>query len=96
MKFVNKQAICQSISGQLDYVSPEQAQIRAFMVFNPTEQNVECTVAFGGYVFAKRTVRAGTTEVFSSLFNQQVSKDSRLTITGDGLNVCVTVVEIVE
>lgn len=96
MKFINKQAICQTISGQLDYVSPENAQIRAFTVYNPTSDNVECTVAINSKVFIKKTVTASATEVLSGLFNQQIGKDERLTITGGGLNVWLTVVDIVE
>lgn len=96
MKFINKQAICQTLSGQLDYVSPEQAQIRAFTVHNPTSDSVECTVMANGKVFVKKTVTPNATEIFSGLFNQQIGKDERLSITGDGLNVWVSVVEIVE
>lgn len=96
MKFINKQAICQTISGSLDYVSTEQAQIRAFTVFNPTSDSVECTVALNSKVFVKRTILANKSEMFTQLFNQQIGKDERLTITGDKLNVWVSVVEIVE
>lgn len=96
MKFINKQAICQTISGSLDYVSTEQAQIRAFTVFNPTSDSVECTAILNGRVFVKRTILANKSEMFTQLFNQQIGKDERLTITGDKLNVWVSVVEIVE
>lgn len=96
MKFINKQAICQTISGSLDYVSTEQAQIRAFTVFNPTSDSVECTAILNGKAFVKRTILANTSEMFTQLFNQQIGKDERLTITGDKLNVWVSVVEIVE
>lgn len=95
-KFINKQAICQTVGGQLDYVSPEQAQIRAFTVHNPTSDSIECTVTANGKVFAKRTILANSSEMFTQLFNQQIGKDERLSITGDGLNVWVSVVEIVE
>lgn len=96
MKFINKQAICQTISGSLDYVSTEQAQIRAFTVFNPTSDSVECTATLNGKAFVKRTILANKSEMFTQLFNQQIGKDERLTITGDKLNVWVSVVEIVE
>lgn len=95
-KFISKQVICQTINNTLDYISPEKAEIRAFTMHNPTDQNIECTVAVSGIVFIKKTVTAGATETLSLLFNQQIGKDNRLTIAGDGLNVCLTVVEIVE
>lgn len=95
MKFVNKQAVCQTVSGQIDYVSPENTQIRAFSVFNPTLGNVEYSVSLNGKMFVKRTVTPNATEVLSALFNHQIGKDERLTITGDGLNVWLTVVDIV-
>lgn len=96
MKYVHKQAICQTLSGQLDYVSLEKAEIRAFTVHNPTGDSVECAVTANGKVFIKKTVTPNATEILSALFNQQIGKDERLTITGDGLNVWVSVVEIVE
>lgn len=95
MKFVNKQAVCQTISSQLDYVSPEACQIRAFSLFNPNLYNVEYSVSLNGKMFVKGTVTPNATEVLSALFNQQIGKDERLTITGDGLNVWLTVVDIV-
>lgn len=96
MKYVHKQAICQTLSGQLDHISPEKAEIRAFTVHNPTSDSVECVVTANGKVFVKKTVTPNATEILSALFNQQIGKDERLTITGDGLNVWLTVVEIVE
>jgi len=44
----------------------------------------------------KKTITAGATEVISSLFNQQLVKDEPLTMTGEGANVLITVVEITE
>lgn len=95
-KYQYVQAICQTLGGQLDYVSPEKAQIRAFSVHNPTDDDVECVVVANGKTFVKKTVMPNATEIFGSLFNQQIGKDERLSITGDGLNVWVSVVEIVE
>lgn len=96
MKHIYKQAIRQTVSGNLDYVSPENAQIRAFTVHNPTSDSVECTVAINALPFIKKTVTANATDILSGLFNQQIGKDERITITGDGLNVWVSVVETVE
>ena len=44
----------------------------------------------------KKTITSGATEVISSLFNQQLVKDEPLTMTGEGANVLITVVEITE
>lgn len=96
MKHIFRQAICQTVSGQLDYVSPENAQIRAFTVHNPTSDNVECVVSVNSKTFIKKTITPNATEMLSGLFNQQIGKDERLTITGDSLNVWVSVVETVE
>lgn len=95
-KYKHIQAICQTLNGRLDYFSPEKSEIRAFTVHNPTDDDVECTVTANGKVFVKKTVTPSATEIFGSLFNQQIGKDERLSITGDGLNVWVSVVEIVE
>lgn len=96
MKFINKQAICQTINGQIDYVAVAESQIRAFTLYNPTSDNVECHVGINGKTFIKKTITPNATEMLGSLFNQQIGKDERLTIHGNGLNVWLSVVEIVD
>lgn len=96
MKHIYKQALNQSVVGQLDYIASENLQIRALTVHNPTTNNIECVVAVNGNAFIKKTITPNSTEVLSGLFNQHVGKDEAMTFTGDGLNVLMSVVEIVE
>ena len=98
MKLTNKQAanITLATGSNTVYLPDTDAQIRAFTVNNPTEANIDLTVEVNGKQMVKRTVTAGATEVISSLFNQQIVKDEPLTMTGEGANVLLTVVEITE
>lgn len=98
MKLTNKQAanITLATGSNTVYLPGTDAQIRAFTVSNPTEANIDLTVEVNGKQMVKKTVTAGATEVVSSLFNQQLVKDEPLTMTGEGANVLLTVVEITE
>lgn len=98
MKLVNKQAanITLAAASNTVYLPPTDAQIRAFTVHNPTLANIDVTVTVSGKLMVKKTITAGATEVISSLFNQQLKKDEPLTMTGEGANVLLTVVDITE
>ena len=98
MKLVNKQAanITLSTGSNTVYLPKTDAQIRAFTVHNPTASPIDATVTVSGKLMVAKTVTAGATEVIASLFNQQLVKDEPLTMTGEGANVLLTVVEITE
>lgn len=98
MKLVNKQAanITLAAGSNAVYLPKTDAQIRAFTVHNPTADPIDTTVLVSGKVYVKKTITGGATEVVASLFNQQLKKDEPLTMTGEGVNVMLTVVEITE
>lgn len=98
MKLVNKQAanITLAAASNTVYLPKTDAQIRAFTVHNPTANPIDTTITVSGKTMVKKTITAGATEVISSLFNQQLKKDEPLTMTGEGVNVLLTVVDITE
>lgn len=98
MKLVNKQAanITLATGSNTVYLPKTDAQIRAFTVHNSTASPIDTTVTVSGKLMVVKTVTAGATEVIASLFNQQLVKDEPLTMTGEGANVLLTVVEITE
>lgn len=98
MKLTNKQAanITLAAGSNTVYLPKTDAQIRAFTVHNPTVDPIEVSVTVSGKVVVKKTITAKSTDVISPLFNQQLVKDEPLTMTGEGANVLITVVEITE
>lgn len=98
MKLTNKQAanITLGAGSNTVYLPKTNAQIRAFTVHNTTANPNELTVVVNGKTLVKKTLSANATDVISPLFNQQLQKDEPLTMTGEGVNVLLTVVEITE
>lgn len=98
MKLVNKQAanITLAAASNTVYLPKTDSQIRAFTVCNPTGVPIETTITVSGKLMVKKTITEGATEVIASLFNQQLKKDEPLTMTGEGANVLLTVVDITE
>lgn len=98
MKLTNKQAanITLATGSNTVYLPKTDAQIRAFTVHNPTADPIDLTVEVSGKAMVKKTITANSTDVISPLFNQQLVKDEPLTMTGEGANVLLTVVEITE
>ena len=98
MKFINKQAAILTLIAESNevYLPKTDAQIRALTVHNPTELPIDLVITITGLQMVKKTITAGATEVISSLFNQQLVKYEPLTMTGEGANVLITVVEITE
>lgn len=98
MKLTNRQAanITLASGSNTVYLPKTDAQIRAFTVHNPTVDPIEVSVTVSGKVMVKKTITANSTDVISPLFNQQLVKDEPLTMTGEGANVLITVVEITE
>lgn len=98
MKLTNKQAANTTLvaGSNTIYLPKTDAQIRAFTVHNPTADPIDTTVLISGKTYVKKTITGGATEVVASLFNQQLKKDEPLTMTGEGANVILTVVEITE
>ncbi|MGM8938156.1 hypothetical protein ACS8E2_05620 [Psychrobacter glaciei] len=98
MKLTNKQEanITLGAGSNTVYLPKADAQIRAFTVHNTTNDPNELTVVVNGKTLVKKTLSANATDVISPLFNQQLKKDEPLTMTGEGVNVLLTVVEITE
>lgn len=98
MKLTNKQAFNGTLTTGSNnvYLPKADAQIRAFTVHNTTTDPNELTVVVNGKTLVKKTLSANATDVISPLFNQQLVKDEPLTMTGAGINVLLTVVEITE
>lgn len=98
MSFRNEQAANVTLvaSSNTVYTPKTAAQIRAFTVHNPTVSPLDITVLVNSKLMVKKTLAVGATEIISALFNQQLKKDQSLTMTGEGANVLVTVVEITE
>ena len=97
MKFTNKQALNQTLAaGDNKYTPTVNAEIRAFTAFNPTAANIELIVKIAGKQYIKKTVTAGATETINQLLNQQLKPSEDVVVTGEGLNVLMTVVEITE
>lgn len=98
MKLTNKQAanITLGAGSNTVYLPKTDAQIRAFTIHNTTNDPNELTVVVNGKTLVKKTLSANATDVISPLFNQQLQKDEPLTMTGEGINVLLTVVEITE
>ena len=98
MKLINKQAanITLVAASNTVYLPKTDAQIRALTIHNPTADPIDTTILVSGKTYVKKTITGGATEVISSLFYQQLKKDEPLTMTGEGANVLLTVVEITE
>lgn len=98
MKFTNVQAANMLLvaGNNTVYLPKADAQIRALTVFNPTTASVDVTASVNGKSYVKKTITAGATEVISQLFNQQLKKDEPFVMTGTGLNVLMTAVEITD
>lgn len=98
MKLTNKQAanITLAAGSNAVYLPKTDAQIRALTVHNTTNDPNELIVIVNGKTLVKKTLSANATDVISPLFNQQLVKDEPLTMTGEGINVLLTVVEITE
>lgn len=97
MKFTNKQALNLTLSeGNNLYTPSAKSEIRAFTVFNPTDSNIQLVVTIAAKQYIKKTVTAGATDTVSQLLNQQLKPSEDVVVTGEGLNVLMTVVEITE
>ena len=97
MKFTNKQALNQTLTtGDNKYTPTVNAEIRAFTVFNPTAANIDLVVTIPAKQYIKKTITANATETINQLLNQQLKPSEDVIVTGEGLNVLMTVVEITE
>ena len=97
MKFTNKQALNLTlVAGDNKYTPTANSEIRAFTVFNPTDANIELVVRIATKQYIKKTVTAGATDTVNQLLNQQLKPSEDVVVTGEGLNVLMTVVEITE
>lgn len=97
MKFTNKQALNLTlVAGDNTYIAKADSQIRALTVYNPTSDSMDLAIKISGKQYIKKTITTGSTEVINQLFNQQLNKDEPMIITGTGLNVLMTLVEITE
>lgn len=71
------------------------AQIRAATAHNPTAGAVVLTVLVGGFKFVDKTVAVGASVVLSELLNHQVNAAQTVTATGEGVNIILSLAEIV-
>lgn len=96
--YTNKQAILATLTASSNevYTPSADAQIRAFTVHNPTGANIEMTLSVDAKRMVSKTVTAKGTEILGAMFNQQLQKGNILNMTGTGLNIMLTVVEITE
>ncbi len=97
-KYQNKQAALFTITAASNeiYTPEADAQIRAFTVHNPTLSPISLTISIGSKQLITKVITASATDVMSAIFNQQIKKGEALSISGAGLNVMLTVVEITE
>lgn len=71
------------------------AQVRAFTAHNPTVAAVELVVLVDGNQFVKKTIAADATLILSELLNHQVNAAQVVTATGEGLNLILSLAEVV-
>lgn len=72
-----------------------KSQIRAITVFNPTAASVTLKVSIAGKQYIQRDIAANATTIISELINQQIEKTEAITAEGEGLNIILSVAEIV-
>lgn len=71
------------------------AQIRAATAHNPTVLPIVLVVSVGGNQFVKKTLAADATQILSELLNHQVNAAQTVTATGEGLNIILSIAEVV-
>lgn len=71
------------------------AQIRAFTAHNPTAAPVDLVVLVDGNQIIKKAVAADASVVLSELLNQQVNAGQVVDATGTGLNLILSLAEVV-
>lgn len=79
------------------YTAPANtlAQVRAFTAHNPTAGAVDLVVLVDGNQFVKKTIAADATLVLSELLNHQVNAGQVVAATGEGLNLILSLAEVV-
>lgn len=99
MIYVQKQANLSTLGdGDVEiYKATTNAQVRAFTVYNPSDKdNVICVVKVNDKELATKTLMPKKEIVLSFLFNQQIKPNDKIVVNGKGLNVMLTVTEIVD
>lgn len=72
-----------------------KSQIRAITVFNPTASSVTLKVSIAGKQYIQRDIAQNASSIIPELINQQVEKTEVMTAEGEGLNIMLSVAEIV-
>lgn len=99
MSIVYIQAFNAALAGGSNtlYTAPAAtvAQIRAFTAHNPTASPVDLVVLVNSVRHVKKTIAADASVVLSELLNQQVNAGQVVTATGAGLNLILSLAEVV-
>lgn len=99
MSIVYIQAFNAALAGGSNtlYTAPAAtlAQIRAFTAHNPTALPVDLVVLVNSVRYIKKTIAADASVVLSELLNQQVNATQLVTATGEGLNLILSLAEVV-
>lgn len=69
--------------------------IRSILVFNPTASPIELNLSKNGLQFKKVTIASYATATIPEFVNSQIDVTKTLMATGTGLNVSVSVQEVV-
>lgn len=99
MSIVYIQAFNATLAGGSNtlYAAPAAtlAQIRALTAHNPTALPVDLVVLVNSVQHVKKTIAADATLVVSELLNHQVNAAQVVTATGEGLNLILSLAEVV-
>ena len=99
MSIVYIQAFNAALAGGSNtlYTAPAAtlAQIRAFTAHNPTALPVDLVVLVNSVQHVKKKIAADDTLVVSELLNHQVNAAQVVTATGEGLNLILSLAEVV-
>ena len=71
------------------------AQVRAFTAHNPTMTPITLVVSANGKDFAEQVVASKARMSVAEVFNQQINAGQSIVATGAGMNLWVSVAEVV-
>ncbi|MFA9203857.1 MAG: hypothetical protein ACEQSD_07655 [Flavobacteriales bacterium] len=79
------------------YTAPAStlAQVRALTAHNPTAAAVSLTISVNAVQLVNKSIAAGVSVVVSELLNHQVNAGQVVAATGTGLNLILSLAEVV-
>lgn len=97
MKFNSNQAINSPLGtdGVL-FTAQVKTEIRGILVSNTTDSNVSLNVKINDNDFGTQVYTPGPSENFNKLNNQILKPGDKLLFTGNGLNLLLSIIEIIE